>query len=209
MFDENCRVKTLVFDIKGTTQYKERVGMHNKKTIQKFSAIILISMLICLFFSVTSFAEETAKVRYVTSREVNLVFDKYLENTSFDPLSDSNTVTKSELYNAIRGNFGSEDTFVKKLPTKIVLDLTTYPEELITENNLFMYIDEFEKVNNNQVRVKFVGDSDFWLSIILIMLLFAAICKTSTPHIPDYREKLWDIDKTLISIKEAINSKKK
>lgn len=185
--------------------------MHNKKAIKKFIAIILMSILMCSFFAVITFAEETSEVRYVTSEDVNLVFDKYLTSSYFTPLSDSDTVTKSKLYknmvNTLKNNYSTMN-LNDELPIRIVLDLTNYPNDMITEDDLFMYIDEFKKEEGQVVQIKFYVDSFSLFYLITIMLLFALICKPSIPDIPNYSSILRNIELNLSSIKDSVFSKK-
>lgn len=184
--------------------------MHNKKAINKFLAIILMSILICSFLAVTTFAEETTEVRYATAEDVNLVFDKYLDNFYFTPLPESDTVTKSELYNTMLDTYDEDYPFIPhlklKLPIRILLDLKNYPKDLITEDDLYMYLDEFEKSSDNPIRVKFVGDLPFWGSILLIMILLGGFCIPSTPNIPNYDYWLEKISVSLSSVTENISS---
>lgn len=196
--------------------------MHNKKAIKKFFAIILMSILMCSFFAVTTFAEETSEVRYATAEDVNLVFGKYVNIYYFTPLSESDTVTKSKLYKTMVDTYNKFASVIpdlkEELPVRILLDLKNHPKDLITEDDLFMYLDEFEK-SNDTIRVKFVGDEYFWVSIIIIIFLFGmtcSICTSSTNDIPNYNNVFGEIQKSmrsitdnLSSIKEIIKSKKR
>lgn len=186
--------------------------MHNKKAIKKFFAIILMSILMCSFFAVTTFAEETNEVRYATSEDVNLVFGKYVNIYYFTPLSESDTVTKSKLYKTMVDTYNKFASVIpdlkEELPVRILLDLKNHPKDLITEDDLFMYLDEFEK-SNDTIRVKFVGDEYFWVSIIIIIFLFGmtcSICTSQTNDIPNYSNIFGEIQKSMRSITDNLSS---
>ena len=146
---------------------------YNRCFIRKTITVLLMSVVF-----LTTFAQETqtvhteeSEIRYVTSSDVNLVFNKYV--TDFKDLPDSTTVTKSQLYEAI-SNSSEENEPENILPLKIVLELRNHPEDLITENDLNMYIDELEECEANRELEDF-SDEVFWYVVALaIFIIFFA-----------------------------------
>lgn len=159
---------------------------------------ILISLIISIFiisvFSITAFAQGTQQVhtednetKYVSSSDVNLVFD----NVS---LPDSKTITKSQLYESLSH---------KKIPTKIILDLKINSEDLITEDDLLMYLEELEKENIQSFWKGFAKTS----AIVIGFLLFFIILSIPSPESAlDYRNKFDDIKDMLGKIANNINN---
>lgn len=163
---------------------------------------ILISLIISIFiisaFSITAFAQGTHQVhtdvnetKYVSSSDVNLVFDNV---DYFDSLPDSKTITKSELY---------ENLSHCKIPTRIVLDLKINSEDLITEDDLLMYLEELEKENIQSFWKGFAKTSAIVIGFLLFLI---SLSMPSSKSELDYRNKFDDIKDMLGKIADNINN---
>ena len=135
---------------------------YNKCFISKTITVLLMVVVLFTTFSVTTFAQETQpvhteenEVKYVSSDDVHKVFSKY--ESYFKSIPDGETVTKSDLLENIKES---------NVPTRIILDLEINTEDLISEDDLVMYLEEIEEKENE--RNCNIRD---WILIILVFLL--------------------------------------
>lgn len=135
---------------------------YNKCFMRKTITVLLIVVVLFTTFSITTFAQETQnvhteenEVKYVSSDVVHKVFSKYV--SYFKSIPDGETVTKSDLLENIKES---------NVPTRIILDLEINSEDLISEEDLVMYLEEIEeKENTRNCNIK------DWILIILVFLI--------------------------------------
>ena len=151
---------------------------YNKCFMRKTITVLLMVVAFLTTFSIITFAQETQtvhteekQIKYVSSKDVNLVFKKYVKN--FKDVPDSVYVTKSQLYEAI-SNSSKEKEPEDILPLKIVLELRNHPEDLIKENDLNMYIDELEENEVNKELKGFRNEAFLYLIVIVLAIIFFA-----------------------------------
>ena len=125
----------------GDTSSVDSFRRTNKKTVRKILISLFISILFISAFSVIAFAQETQpvdidkeEVKYVSSEQVYQVFGGYF--TMFESIPDGKTIAKSDLLESLN---------TSKVPTRIILDLEINSEELISEDDLIMSLEEIEK----------------------------------------------------------------
>lgn len=171
----------------------------------KILSILIITIMLCALFSVTVFATSETQtttatqqeVRYVTGYEVNIVFGSYILDEEEFP--EKETVTKGQLYDRIKNSVG--------LSKKIHLDLYSNKEELITQEDLSVYLDIMER-KDNEIIIRFS------LGVYVIAIIFGLFLCMSISSIgnaiytlkPSFSEKS-DFTEPFEKIAEAIKEK--
>lgn len=170
--------------------YNTGICLKNKKTVRKILISLFISILFISAFSVIAFAQETQpvdidkeEVKYVSSEQVYQVFGGYF--TMFESIPDGKTIAKSDLLESLN---------TSKVPTRIILDLEINSEELISEDDLIMYLEEIEKEHEKK---DFENNMVFFLAVLGLIIIGAAVIIIF--NFKSYKSELRDIENAIRS----------
>lgn len=186
--------------------YNTGTCLKKKNAVRKILISLFISILFISAFSVIAFAQETQPVhneeneaKYVSTKQVNRVFRKL---SDFVELPESETITKSNLYESLSSECKSN------LPTRIILDLEINSEDMITEDDLIMYLEEIEEEST-----KGYCNVAIWVFLLLMLVMvsilayIAGYCHESILSRINYGKKLDNLKESLDSIKDKMKYK--